>query len=107
MFVILEIAGEAATVLETTQDVVSLMQQMGATRAYIGDAYDPATINHNHLQSMREYARWAVIRPTQTGYTLVRILLTPVVDPVMGEVVCLKLSGQTVYEDGEYITTEF
>ena len=104
MYVILEIVGKPSVVLESDVAVITLMQQYGAQRAFVGDAYDPAIIEHNHLQSMREYSMWAVAKPTEGGYTLLGLSHLPVIDPVEGEVVCLKLTSETVLENGEYVT---
>jgi hypothetical protein len=105
MYVILEIVGKPSVVLESDVAVITLMQQYGAQRAFVGDAYDPAIIEHNHLQSMREYSMWAVAKPTEGGgYDLLGLSHLPVIDPVEGEVVCLKLTSETALENGEYAT---
>ncbi len=107
MYVILEMLGKPSVVVESSDSIPTLMQQYGVQRAFAGEAYNPETINHNHLQSTREFAMWAVIKPTENGYDVLGISHLPVVNAVNGEVICLQLKSETTLENGEYVVKVF
>lgn len=107
MYVILEMLDKPSVVIESNENIPTLMQQYGAQRAFTGEPYNPETINHNHLQSMREFAMWAVIKPTENGYDVLGISHLPVVNAVNGEVICLQLKSETTFENGEYVVKTF
>ena len=103
-FVLLEFPGQRSIAVYTSQDTATVMAAHNCTRAFTGTAYDPATLNHNHLQALRTDYLWALLEETDAGYALINLSHVPIVTPVGPRHVCVQVESVTELVNGAYVT---